>query len=439
MINPVTPLSLYTFDLELILFIGIFSFRFDRRKFFPLRLLFGLAFLVGYTFLWSLGDGTLAVDIPCYMLDFLLAILLTFFCFDIPFLSSLFLATAGYAAQHFSYKAIQILLLWMESSLPTLSDNAALVNAIYFLFYLFFLPLFYLLFGRRVKARDDSLMNNRRAISIGFVVLLGATTLNLVFESNIDPFGQIPLFLVCSFFDLIVSFLSLLVLFDLFQQGKIKREYQERRKLWNQEKKQLEVSKENFEYLSILAHDLKHIVEDIGATSQSERVKELNKRLMEFGTALKTGNEPLDLILAERKAKMDQNHIAITVMADGKALGFMRPTDCYTLFMNLVDNAVEALLKIPEERARSISLSVRKDMGLVFVHEENPYQGQVLFRNNRPVTDKKDELPHGLGVSSMCRIVESYGGEIDFRALQGVFSVDIVLDPSKKVADVHID
>ena len=439
MINPINPLSLYTFDLEFLLFTGIFCFRFDKRRLFSLRFCLSLGIVIAYSVLWDFGNGSLAVDIPCYTLLFLLAIGLIYFCLDIPFISSIFLATAGYACQHFSYKAIQILLLWMESSLPSLKQDAVLVNTIYFLFYLFFLVVFYFLFARKIRARDDILMDNRRAIFVAAVILLGATTLNLVFETSIEPFSQIPLFIVCSFYDLLCSILALLFLFRLFFQGKMIREYRERRNLWEQEKKQLEVNKENFDYLMIMAHDLKHIVEDIGATEQSARVKELNSRLMAFGTALKTGNEPLDLVLAERKQKMDRHQITLTVMADGKALGFMRPTDCYTLFMNLLDNAVEALLKIPEKGGRTLSLSVKEEMGLVFIHEENPYQGKIRFQNGRPLTDKSDGFPHGLGVSSMQRIVSAYGGEITYGAKDGVFSLDIVLDPTKHIDDVKFE
>lgn len=431
MINPINPLSLYTFSLELFLYVGLFSFRFDRRRFFVPRLLLSLSLIVGYTLLWDLGNGILAVDIPCYTLLFLLAIGLIYFCFDIPFLSSVFLATAGYTCQHFTYKAIQIFLLWIEIGIPSLRDNGILANVIYILFYLVFIPFFYFFFARKIKARDEELMNNRRTILIAVAILLGATTMNLFFENAIEPFDQVSLFLVCSFYDLLCSILALFFLFQLFFQGKMLREYKERRNLWAQEKKQLEINKENFDYLMILAHDLKHIVEDIDASSQSERVKELNSRLLAFGSALKTGNESLDLVLAERKQNMDRNKIAITVMADGSCLSFLSPTDCYALFMNLIDNAIEALLQVEDSNARSLSLSIRKEMGLVFIHEENPYQGTIAFQNGRPLSKKTDGFPHGIGVSSMQRVCSSYGGEITFHAKNGVFSVDIVLDPEK--------
>lgn len=439
MINPVNPLSLYTFDLELLLFVGIFSFRLDKQSLFPLRLFVSLALIAVYTVLWDFGDGSLLVDIPCYALLFLLLIGLVYFCFDIPFFSALFIATAGYACQHFSYKAIQLLLLWIETMAPGVRENAVLANAIYFLFYLFFLPLFYFLFARHIRPHDDRLMDNRRTILIAMVLLIGATTLNLVFEENIDPFRQSPLFIVCSFYDLLCALLALLFLFRLFSQGKMAREYRERRKLWEQEKKQLQVNKENFDYLMILAHDLKHVVEDIGASDQEGRVKALNERLMAFGKGLKTGSEPLDLVLAERRTRMDALKIDITVMADGKCLSFMRPTDVYTLFMNLLDNAMEALAKVDDPARRTISLSVKEEMGLVFVHEENPYQEEVRFLNGQPLTSKDDGMPHGLGVSSMRRIAGSYGGEITCRALDAVFVVDIALDPSKRLKEETFD
>ena len=37
-------------------------------------------------------------------------------------------------------------------------------------------------------------------------------------------------------------------------------------------------------------------------------------------------------------------------MADGKLISFMKDEDVYSLFYNLLDNAVEALLEAPEDK-----------------------------------------------------------------------------------------
>lgn len=41
-------------------------------------------------------------------------------------------------------------------------------------------------------------------------------------------------------------------------------------------------------------------------------------------------------------------------MADGKAIAFMEETDIYILFGNMLDNALEAVLKLPERINRTL-------------------------------------------------------------------------------------
>lgn len=59
-------------------------------------------------------------------------------------------------------------------------------------------------------------------------------------------------------------------------------------------------------------------------------------------TLVHTGNDALDAILSEKGLACEQGGIAFRCMADGAAVGFMAPTDIYSLFGNALDNAIEA-------------------------------------------------------------------------------------------------
>ena len=108
----------------------------------------------------------------------------------------------------------------------------------------------------------------------------------------------------------------------------------------------------------------------------------------------------------------------------------MKPTDIYSLFGNAVDNALEAVSKLPADADRYIAMSVRADKGMVLVHVENPYAGEVRFDDELPRTSKVDKRCHGFGTRSMRMIVERYDGVLTMDARDGVFSVDALIPMS---------
>ena len=114
-------------------------------------------------------------------------------------------------------------------------------------------------------------------------------------------------------------------------------------------------------------------------------------------------------------------------MVDGALFSHIRPADLYSLFANILDNALAALEKTAEER-RVLSLTASASMGMVFLHAENRYDGEVRTgEDGLPITDKSDKAFHGFGIRSIMRVARDYGGEASVSATDGVFSVDCVL------------
>ena len=56
-------------------------------------------------------------------------------------------------------------------------------------------------------------------------------------------------------------------------------------------------------------------------------------------------NEALDLVLTEKSILCTEYRIKLSTMVDGSMLNFMKTTDVYALFGNLMDNAIESVIK----------------------------------------------------------------------------------------------
>lgn len=109
-------------------------------------------------------------------------------------------------------------------------------------------------------------------------------------------------------------------------------------------------------------------------------------------------------------------------MADGSGLAFMAD-DAYFLFVNILDNAIEAVLNLPEDERRSINLTAKREAGFASIREDNFFEDELHFEDGLPRTTKGDQSNHGFGMRSIHRCAEEYGEELRVRAEGGVFSL----------------
>ena len=134
----------------------------------------------------------------------------------------------------------------------------------------------------------------------------------------------------------------------------------------------------------------------------------------------------MDVILSEKSLYCTQNNIQFTCLADGKAFDFISATDLYSLFGNLLSNAIEAVLKIENEKKRIISLTAGYNNGVLQIHIENYYTGSLNFNDQLPATTKADASLHGFGLKSVQMLVEKYNGVLSVEHTDEVFYVDIL-------------
>ena len=80
-----------------------------------------------------------------------------------------------------------------------------------------------------------------------------------------------------------------------------------------------------------------------------------------------------------------------------------------TVLSNLADNAFEAVQKVPEGE-RFITFSGSRRVKWLTITVENSYDGVLFTDRGSIVTRKEDSVMHGLGLKSICSIVESVPG-----------------------------
>ena len=139
-----------------------------------------------------------------------------------------------------------------------------------------------------------------------------------------------------------------------------------------------------------------------------------------------TGNEALDTILMEKSLYCNLHGIEWTCVADGKLLEGIDVVDLFTMLGNALDNAVEGVEKCPGDQLKSIAVRIwQKDLFTV-IDVKNTCSEEVRFSNGLPITSKGDTANHGFGVRSIRSIAEKYGGTVNIKAENNLFTLTIL-------------
>lgn len=434
--------SLIVFVGELLLATSVYVFKLRRRNHFWLWLVLCLSCFIGFAYSWSLipyinSVTSIIFSILFFFIAFFGLIGSLMACFKVNIQAAMFLGTAGYAMQHFTYKLIQIVIGSIEKGIPSFVDNNYGIYGIYASFVIISLPIFYNMFGKKIHNNETLIIEDSRLLIISIILIICTVILNLIYESFVKV-SNLTLFIVGCLFDMVCCFLTLFIEFEMLKSKEISEAYIQMKTIWESEKKQLEISKENMDYMKILAHDLKHELNESTLLISKDKVNELNRRIAAFGNSIKTGNDILDLVIAERTLIVQKENINLSIIADGSVLSNMKQSDCYSLFMNIMDNAIDAVKELPKDQ-REISLAVRESMGMILIHEVNPFKGTLNFKDGLPQTTKRDSMYHGFGTKSIKGIVDSYSGDCEISIKDNNIYVLNILLPKNIIQKENTD
>lgn len=434
--------SLIVFVGELLLATSVYVFKLRRRNHFWLWLVLCLSCFIGFAYSWSLipyinSVTSIIFSILFFFIAFFGLIGSLMACFKVNIQAAMFLGTAGYAMQHFTYKLIQIVIGSIEKGIPSFVDNNYGIYGIYASFVIISLPIFYNMFGKKIHKNETLIIEDSRLLIISIILIICTIILNLIYESFVKV-SNLTLFIVGCLFDMVCCFLTLFIEFEMLKSKEISEAYIQMKTIWESEKKQLEISKENMDYMKILAHDLKHELNESTLLISKDKADELNRRIAAFGNSIKTGNDILDLVIAERTLIVQKENINLSIIADGSVLSNMKQSDCYSLFMNIMDNAIDAVKELPKDQ-REISLAVRESMGMILIHEVNPFKGTLNFKDGLPQTTKGDSMYHGLGTKSIKGIVDSYSGDCEISIKDNNIYVLNILLPKNIIQKENTD
>lgn len=427
----------FIFVFELLVAEGLFFINFKRRSHFSLRLVGSLLLVFGFAFSLPayLFDSPIYTSL-IFILIFVSTVGAAFFVFDTDFKSVLFCCIAGYTTQHLTYEISDVTFslmglsdisnLYSSDLLGEFSINLFLV-AVYLVVYIVIYTIIFFLFANKIEFNKLNEIEYSFIIALVFVLLVVDVVLNAFFlKEDASRLSNVKYIFYA--FNIVCCMISLFLQFEIAYRKQIETSYKFMKQMWDKTKEQYSFSKENIAQINMKCHDLKHQIHKLGANNyiNKDTIKELEEKINIYDSFVKTGNDALDVILSEKSLICNKNGIVFTYMIDGTQLSFMDEGDIYSLFGNIIDNAIESSLRLDISK-RAINLHVKKIKNIISIRENNFCNGNISFVNGLPKTTKENSSIHGFGTKSIKYIAEKYGGDCTFAVDNDIFEVNIVL------------
>ncbi len=437
---------------ELYIFYALIMFRLERADRFILKLLCGLAAVAAAAFgaavfYYYFGQNVYG-RIATYFFLFGISTIHARICFNESYPTIFFCCCLAYAAQNMVYKIY--LIIWCVVELARATDGWGGAAELYYrliylsIFAVFAAAEYFVLIRPQMKRLTDSSINVRMlliaALVLGITIILCSfedvyfNAFSYQKENRYDDFNIYVLRQTGNVFSALCCGAVLLLTSQTLVDRDLKREVGYLQYTIRQGEKQYDMTKSTMDMINVKYHDIKYKVNALLAEGSggAQAAGELLKDISVYDANVATGNKILDVLLTEKSLYCEQNGISFTCMADGGCLDFMEDGDLYCLFGNIVDNALEAVKKLTDPEKRTISLSVRRQGGLVTIEEENYFSGSLTFEDGLPKTTKDDKAYHGFGTRSIKMIATKYGGAMTASADGDVYSLCVILSAQVK-------
>ena len=459
-----TALYLYkaVFMAELLVAEFLMCIGMKRRPLFALRFALCCVLCIGIAFALPVLAYNALYCSAAFLVMFAATLPAIKWCYADNMTSVVFRAMAAYTVQHIAYQAFAFIMFFVGlmfggnnfaggvygdgsaselfpiivygvsgdilSSSPMMYAFLSLfAYSAYFIVYIITYTLSYRFVSPLLKNSDKfELRNSSLLIFVGCFVLFNVVISSVVTYYS-EEHNDILYVSLLSLYNIACCIFTMFLMFEVIFRKQYERDYVTAARMLKQSEERYALTKENIELINMKCHDLKHQIRLIRSSpaADSAALGEIEDLIQVYDSAIRTGNEALDIILAEKSLYCNRHGIRLYCIADGALLSFIADSDLYALFGNLLDNAIEAVEELEGDR-RFINLSIKKINGFATLSMSNCHSRPLDFRDGLPATTKQDKSVHGYGMKSVRLICKKYDAELILNDDNGVFTVKIV-------------
>ena len=179
-------------------------------------------------------------------------------------------------------------------------------------------------------------------------------------------------------------------------------------------------------------HDLRHHIQYISVCIENGKLEHAQEYIQGIYSEIESNkvivyceNEAANLIFSAFAGRMKENGIAMSVKAQIPKNIHISESDLCVLLSNAMENALHACKKVQDgEVIPTVEVSAFEKNGKLFLQIINSCDFDITFVHGIPITNQSG---HGIGVQSICALVERYEGIYTFQAEDGKFILRVSL------------
>ena len=402
--------------------------RYGRRKMVTGYVCFGVV-LIAIACAWYMIDLETCVRIVAFAMYICFAVFAFFMSRDPVYVTVYKLALTFYLLAVFLIGGIEVSILFFDRNVW--ADIAARSLLILLMAYVI---------DRKIK---DSIRGfgyyvehelDRFSVSVMIISILFG--IGFILNPNVKDQTPYRLFqIVMNFF--LTGALQLLV-FRLYLHIGKEKEYQKENQLMQMNhrllERNMELLQESVESGRRIRHDARHhnaVIAEYARRGQSEELLQYLEeydRQMDVHTAESIcANTTVNNLLSAytRRARNEQIKVMLDVALGGSLT--IPNIDLVTILANAYENAIYGCIEVKKqspERECFIHLVLKRKKNKLVISCSNTCRVEAEFKDGQP----KPEFTGGIGVLSIIKTAENFGGEYDFKNDDGVFKFRLIMN-----------
>ncbi len=179
-------------------------------------------------------------------------------------------------------------------------------------------------------------------------------------------------------------------------------------------------------------HDIKNHLITINSFLKEGNIDEAQTQISEImgvyqnkSEIVHTGYPAVDGLLNFKLQSVSDLGIKINIKADLPSDFNFSAFDLTVILGNLIDNALQAVSVIEEDKF--VDLRIKCSKGMLLIKTSNPYKTVVKNERGKIITSKADKENHGWGLKSIEEILEKYNGTLDINTDNNIFTITVAL------------
>ena len=241
---------------------------------------------------------------------------------------------------------------------------------------------------------------------------------------------------IAEFMSFVCSVAYLAFVLQTSEEKRLRSELEHAQSMLNlqveQSVREIELLRQSQQQASAYRHDLRHHLQFLsgcienGKTEQAQKyIEEIYADIEAHKVVLFCENETVNLIFSAFAERAKKQKISMEIKASLSKELLVAESDLCVLLSNALENALHACQGLKDKnKAAVIEVMAYEKNGRTFIQIVNSCEERILFEKGIPITKKPG---HGLGVRSICTVVEKYQGICDFSVKNGRFILRVSL------------